>query len=387
MSTVQPNEGVCIAALATDVVITKKEKENEKKKGKKNLSYPPDGYVCKVCHKPGHWIQQCPDPKKNKKTKKSKKKNSSTAPIHVPIPGVDPSKIDIEKAKQLQKLKPPMCFCRISSRLKKVKRSFATANEQQHQQQNHRGQGERGGYQRVGGASTSNQTKTKTNPNFTPYVEPDYEQSRAIGNYFFFCSKKKKDVTKCRFARPVQDHEDITPKAQRPCAFFVKYGRCKKGDACAFLHEENGKSMQYAKENNTITVDAEDNNNEDNKKRKRKADDSNNIDTDVAVVATIEDSEKSNNKKKKTKKENSTTTRPIDNEKPTMMRGEEGGSSDSNSDSSSESDSDHNTTEIKEITPTTTIIRSNSDTSSSNDNDSESTNSDGSDDDDDDDDE
>merc|ERR1712238_560116 len=161
-----------------------------------------------------------------------------------------------------------MCFCRIASRLKKVKRSFATANEQQHQQQNHRGgpgggggrgQGGRGGYQRVGGASTVNKTTTPhSNSNFTPYVAPDYEHSRAIGNYFFFCAKKRQDVTKCRFARPVQDHEDITPKAQRPCAFFVKYGRCKKGEACAFFHEENEKSRQFAKEENTVTITVND---------------------------------------------------------------------------------------------------------------------------------
>ena len=24
---------------------------------------PPDGYVCRKCHVPGHWIQQCPVPK------------------------------------------------------------------------------------------------------------------------------------------------------------------------------------------------------------------------------------------------------------------------------------------------------------------------------------
>jgi len=63
----------------------------------KNTSDPPGGYVCKLCQVEGHWIQQCPDKKKkNNKQKKSKKSN------HIPVPGVDPSQQDIEKAKELQ---------------------------------------------------------------------------------------------------------------------------------------------------------------------------------------------------------------------------------------------------------------------------------------------
>ena len=51
----------------------------------KNYSkYPSEGYVCKICNKPGHWIQNCPDKKDSKSntgdkktvmtTRKSKKK-------------------------------------------------------------------------------------------------------------------------------------------------------------------------------------------------------------------------------------------------------------------------------------------------------------------------
>ena len=59
---------------------------------------------------------------------------------------------------EFQQIKPPKCFCGQLSRLKKVKKSIA------------------------GG-----------------------EESRAVGNYFFFCNKAKGDESKCRFARPVQD--------------------------------------------------------------------------------------------------------------------------------------------------------------------------------------
>ena len=194
-----------MADETTTATATTTNNNNTSSKGNNNkkqkLSIPPDGYVCKLCQIKGHWIQQCPKRKK----KNSKKKNSG----HVPIPGVDPSPDDIEKAKALQKLKPPVCFCRLPSRLKKVKRSFAAA------------------------AADNNNGAT----NKHSYAEPDYESSRAIGKYFFFCSKKRDDPSKCRFARPVEDHEDITPKSQRPCAFWAKTGRCKKGDSCAFRHE------------------------------------------------------------------------------------------------------------------------------------------------------
>eukprot|EP00588_Corethron_pennatum_P006424 CAMPEP_0194288252 /NCGR_PEP_ID=MMETSP0169-20130528/36440_1 /TAXON_ID=218684 /ORGANISM="Corethron pennatum, Strain L29A3" /LENGTH=234 /DNA_ID=CAMNT_0039035203 /DNA_START=99 /DNA_END=803 /DNA_ORIENTATION=+ len=119
---------------------------------KRKRSLPPDGYVCAICAITGHWIQQCSQ--RDKKSKKSKSSN------HVYQTGVDPSERNILEAKELQKIKPPLCFCRIVSRLKKVKRSNADEN------------------------------------------------SRAIGKYFFFCKKKIDDKTKCRFARPLEDYKD-----------------------------------------------------------------------------------------------------------------------------------------------------------------------------------
>lgn len=103
------------------------------------------------------------------------------------MPGVDPSQDDIDRARELQKIKPPNCFCGLPSRLKKVKRS------------------------NTGG-----------------------ETSRAIGNYFFFCIKKKTE-NPCRFARPVED--ELKPKKERPCTFFFKNGTCKKGANCLFSHD------------------------------------------------------------------------------------------------------------------------------------------------------
>lgn len=179
----------------------------------KKPSVPPEGYVCKLCQTSGHWIQRCPEKKKH--GNKNKKKN----PDHVHRPGIDPSRDDIEKAKALQKLKPPPCFCLIPSRLKKVKRSFATSGSSNN--------------------NNSSNARDNNNDNESNYdrPEPDYENSRAIGNYFFFCSKKRDDHGKCRFARPVEDHDAITPRSQRICTFFQKTGSCRKGDACAFSHD------------------------------------------------------------------------------------------------------------------------------------------------------
>jgi hypothetical protein len=154
----------------------------EKIARKRKTSAPSEGYVCSICNKPGHWIQQCPE-KRQKKKKNSK---------HIHTPGVDPSQADIDKAREMQKLKPPNCFCGITSRLKKVKRS------------------------------------------------KEDENSRAIGKYFFFCAKTKFDESKCRFARPVEDH--LKPKKERICTFFAKTGSCKKGDKCMFSHEKPEKS-------------------------------------------------------------------------------------------------------------------------------------------------
>ena len=70
-------------------------------KGKKVEKLPPDGYVCRLCSVPGHWIQVCP----TKKTGSKKRK----ATDHVPVPGKDPSAEDIERAKELQAIPPPKC--------------------------------------------------------------------------------------------------------------------------------------------------------------------------------------------------------------------------------------------------------------------------------------
>jgi hypothetical protein len=167
---------------------------------RKRESVPDKGYTCNICKEGGHWIQQCPQ-RKNKK-----KKNKD----HTPVEGVDPSKDDIEKAKEMQKLRAPPCYCGVTSRVKKVKQS-------------------------------------KYNPN-----------SRAIGLYFFFCAKKDKEEC-CRFAKPVVDEDDhfknnkvpgrhVAPQhpsregastgpPKRLCMFYAKNKSCKKGDACMFSHE------------------------------------------------------------------------------------------------------------------------------------------------------
>ncbi len=70
-------------------------------KKRKAESAPPDGYVCRLCSTPGHWIQVCP----TKKTGAKRQRKSD----HVPVPGQDPSPDDIERAKLLQKISPPNC--------------------------------------------------------------------------------------------------------------------------------------------------------------------------------------------------------------------------------------------------------------------------------------
>lgn len=143
---------------------------------KRKTSNPPDGYLCNLCGVAGHWIQQCSAKSKSKRTKSN----------HVPVAGVDPSQEDIELARQYQKIKPPNCFCGQTSRLKKVKKSNVKEN------------------------------------------------SRAVGNYFFFCGLKKTEQP-CRFARPVD--EQLKDKKERLCSFFAKSGSCKKGNKCMFSHE------------------------------------------------------------------------------------------------------------------------------------------------------
>lgn len=144
-------------------------KEEEKKKN--NKSNPPEGYVCNLCNEPGHWIFKCSQRSKTATNKKRKKNN----PNHEYQQGVDPSDTDIEQAKKMQQLKPPPCDCGIPSRVKKVKRSK---------------------------------------------VAP--ENSRAIGSYFFFCTKKKDDATKCNFAQPVEELLEKTKEKKAQANFFAK---------------------------------------------------------------------------------------------------------------------------------------------------------------------
>ncbi|KAL3904084.1 MAG: hypothetical protein SGILL_010204 [Bacillariaceae sp.] len=141
--------------------------------GGKKTTAPPDGYICKLCGVSGHWIQQCSQKKKNKK-----KRKSSTDHHHEYKEGVDPSPKDIEQAKKMQQIPPPLCDCGAKSRLKKVKRSHVTEN------------------------------------------------SRAVGSYFFFCAKKKEDPTKCKFAQPV--HEVSKTKQDKLQANFFAKRRSEK---------------------------------------------------------------------------------------------------------------------------------------------------------------
>lgn len=188
------------------------EGQGTKRKDRDN-STPPEGYVCRLCSVGGHWIQVCPTKKTGEKYKKKRKTD------HVPVSGQDPSEEDIEEAKQMQKIPPPKCWCGLPSRLNRVKRSKA------------------------GG-----------------------DASRAIGKYFFFCSKKRDDETQCRYARPVEEEiknsekkakklKEKSAKKDEPtdagrdekgakktetkpiCKFFAKTGTCKKGKTCQFSHD------------------------------------------------------------------------------------------------------------------------------------------------------
>ncbi len=171
--------------------------ENERKR---KQSIPPDGYTCSLCGIPGHWIQQCET--KDKKKKRTKKRRNSDREF---IAGIEPSPQDIAHAREMQQIQPPLCYCGKASRIKKVKQSRVSRD------------------------------------------------SRAIGNYFFFCAERRDDQPKCRFARPAEEQLKLLsadagsqsakveskPKTTkgRPCTFFSKKGSCKKGDACTFSHE------------------------------------------------------------------------------------------------------------------------------------------------------
>ncbi|KAK1744851.1 hypothetical protein QTG54_004142 [Skeletonema marinoi] len=65
---------------------------------KRKESTPPDGYVCRLCSVPGHWIQVCP----TKKT--GDKKRKRTPSDHVPVPGKDPSPEDVAEAQKMQEI-------------------------------------------------------------------------------------------------------------------------------------------------------------------------------------------------------------------------------------------------------------------------------------------
>ena len=173
---------------------------------KRKETTPPDGYVCHKCNESGHWIQQCPRKADDSGGSGNKRRKKSD---HVPVAGVDPSQTDIDAARQMQKVPPPSCFCGISSRLKKVKRS------------------------NVGG-----------------------DASRALGKYFFFCSKKRDDETACRFARPVED--ELMDKKDRVCSFWARNGSCKKGDKCMFSHDAPpGKARAKGDSENDATAEKE----------------------------------------------------------------------------------------------------------------------------------
>ncbi len=75
---------------------------------RKASSTPPDGYVCRLCSNPGHWIQVCPIKKTGTKNNSSSKRQRQSSD-HIPVPGQDPSPEDIEEAKELQKITPPKC--------------------------------------------------------------------------------------------------------------------------------------------------------------------------------------------------------------------------------------------------------------------------------------
>ena len=161
-------------------------------------------------------------PTKKTGTHAGKKRKSSD---HIPVPGQDPSLEDIERAKLLQAIPPPKCFCGLPSRLNKVKRSKESG-----------------------------------------------DGSRAIGKYFFFCSKKRDDSTQCRYARPLEKEQQhihnkkkkdgkrmkVTKEAdikkgdaatsKQICKFFAKKGNCKKGANCEFSHDVGSKKKSANKE-------------------------------------------------------------------------------------------------------------------------------------------
>eukprot|EP00525_Craspedostauros_australis_P012670 CAMPEP_0198119616 /NCGR_PEP_ID=MMETSP1442-20131203/26351_1 /TAXON_ID= /ORGANISM="Craspedostauros australis, Strain CCMP3328" /LENGTH=260 /DNA_ID=CAMNT_0043778127 /DNA_START=33 /DNA_END=812 /DNA_ORIENTATION=- len=256
---------------------------DEVKSKRLQQSTPSDGYVCKNCNIAGHWIQRCPKRRK-------KMRNSS----HTPVAGVDPSQDDIERARAMQKIKPPRCFCGIPSRLKKVKHSRVNEN------------------------------------------------SRAVGKYFFFCMKKKADEP-CRFARPVD--EEVKDKKDRLCAFFVKKGICKKGANCMFSHEvddhirRSWEKNANKKNNNSSNNDDDDDNKKDadgssekeQKKAKQSTSESNGKAGDEDGSSSDSDSSSSSSESENERKSSDKSTQNINDE-------DDGSSSSSSSDDSDDDD-------------------------------------------------
>ncbi len=130
-------------------------------KKRKVESTPPDGYVCRLCSTPGHWIQVCP----TKKTGAKRQRKSD----HVPVPGQDPSPDDIERAKELQKIPPPNCksFGLCACAIIRCSPSFATSVSS---------------FFRITGfcGIPSRLNKVKRS-------KEGGDNSRAVGTYFFFC--------------------------------------------------------------------------------------------------------------------------------------------------------------------------------------------------------
>jgi hypothetical protein len=183
--------------MTDDVVAAATEEQTGSKR--KQPSEPPSGYTCSLCGIAGHWIQQCPE--RTKRRSRTKRK-----PDREFIPGIEPSPDDIEQAREMQRLKPPLCYCGKDARIKKVKQSRVS------------------------------------------------KDSRAIGKYFFFCAERRDDHPKCRFARPAEEqmqllngrpppNEEPSVKKQKVmCTFFAKSGGCNKGSACNFSHDVSTKS-------------------------------------------------------------------------------------------------------------------------------------------------
>ncbi len=140
----------------------------------------------------------------------------------------------------MQQIPPPKCFCGLTARLNRVKRS------------------------KEGGDS-----------------------SRAIGKYFFFCSKKRDDESQCRFARPAESElnkrkvgtvsgkkaevrrkgdekkrDKGSNNSKQVCKFFIK-GSCKKGKKCEFSHDvvDQKNALDQKKGNSDVSNKADDENN------------------------------------------------------------------------------------------------------------------------------